>query len=413
MPFHHHCYLHPDVISLLGFLKDETAEHGGLNAFIDAISRAGEKFYVRTNTLKISPGDLTDRLIKEHPNWDFKQEFAVPEAIGIVVKGPFDMTPKNKEVEVDKYAAESIMISAPLYAPGFKRSITKFRTGEKISMYHKFKLSWVDGERSFLCGNGTALHDSSRMHAIESGAVVQTTESWFISPKIQQWDEFKEGYLLDQNFPSIVASIVLDPRPGELVLDVCAGAGGKTTHIAQLMGDDGKIIAVDRNKKKIQTLQQRCNLLGISCVEPIRSRIGMIQDKIGEINPVKVLVDPPCSALGFHPKIYVDLPAEKLRDLVQNQKRIMRKLLDLLKPGTTIVYSTCTVTVEENEGVISSLIDKYRLKILDARAGLNEKLGSSGAKTPTLSKSESEKMIRFYPHVDGNVGFFIAKLLLE
>jgi 16S rRNA (cytosine967-C5)-methyltransferase len=115
-----------------------------------------------------------------------------------------------------------------------------------------------------------------------------TTESWYSSPPVQSWLEYQDGSILDQNFPSMVASRALGPVKGDVVLEMCCGAGGKTTHVAQLMQDEGTIYAVDRAAIKIGRLRERASRMGISIIKPVVSRSERLKDALDPVRRARL-----------------------------------------------------------------------------------------------------------------------------
>ncbi|MFX0102911.1 MAG: PUA domain-containing protein [Candidatus Hodarchaeota archaeon] len=404
MKYTHHCVTTSALEKRLRFLND--VSENGLNAFLNAISRPSSCFYLRINTIKQEPRAFLEIMRNNHPDLNLDLDPRVPEALKLDVSGPIDIEESPKKLEVDKFAAESIMMSAPLYAPGFKTVMKRFKKGDLVSMYHHYRKPGTREDASFLCGNGVALFDSNQMHELDKGEIVRTTDSWFFTPRIQDWNEFKQGILLDQNLPSMVASIVLNPRAGEHVLDVCAGSGGKTTHLAQLMENKGIVKAVDRNARKIALMGERVEKMSISCVNPIQSKIKHMEKCLEDFHPKKVMIDPPCSALGLRPKLYIDHDEKILDNFRANQERIWRHVAPFLEPGTQCLYCTCTILPEENEGVVATAMDEHDLKLVEPSL----KLGHPGLDWDTLSRNELKKLIRFYPQLDDQVGFFIAML---
>jgi len=377
-----------------------------VNAFLEAISNPGEWFYLRANLLKVKRYDLVNRLRSSHPDLTIEADISISDAIKIKVNGPMEIEDQEKKIDIDKLTAESVIIAAPLFSAGFKGTKSSFKKGDLVSMHHQFSTPWDGTLHDMFCGNCSTLYPSNTISSISKTIIAKTTEPWFYVPSFQEWDEFKQGMLVDQAFPSMVATRVLDPQPGDQVLDVCCGAGGKSTHMAQLMQDKGSIRSIDRSSQKLDQLVRRAERMGITCIEPIQVMAEHMKSHLHRFSPSKLFVDPPCSALGLRPKLYADDTMSDLDSFAANQLRILRFALNCVDPGTTCVYSTCTVTHEENEGVIAKVIEKDNMKIVDP--GI--KIGHPGLETDVLSKEESQRLVRFFPHLDDVDGFFIAKL---
>jgi 16S rRNA (cytosine967-C5)-methyltransferase len=163
---------------------------------------------------------------------------------------------------------------------------------------------------------------------------------------------FSSGAYQPQSRASMLVAHALDPQPGERVLDLCAAPGGKTTHLAARMGDDGAILSVERHPGRARALQRTAARLRSSCVEVVVANAEDL-DAPGRFD--RVLVDPPCSGLGTlqgHPDLRWRMTPERVEELAGLQRRILERALLAVRPGGTLVYSTCTLTPRENEDVL-------------------------------------------------------------
>jgi 16S rRNA (cytosine967-C5)-methyltransferase len=161
---------------------------------------------------------------------------------------------------------------------------------------------------------------------------------------------------------------ILDPQPGETVLDACAAPGGKTTHLAERMGDRGTIYAVDRKSFRMDLLRQNCGRLGVRSVVPIVSDVRTPSEWAGVITrgpnlhtepPLfdRILVDAPCSGLGVlrrHPEAKWRKDSSTFARHQTLQAEILASVASCLRPGGVLVYSTCSAETEETEEVVSS-----------------------------------------------------------
>jgi 16S rRNA (cytosine967-C5)-methyltransferase len=189
---------------------------------------------------------------------------------------------------------------------------------------------------------------------------------------------FAAGAFQPQSRASMLVAPALDPQPGERVLDLCAAPGGKTTHLAARMGDRGTIVAVERHPGRAKALTRTAARLGASSVQVT---VADAEQLAFGAEFDRVLVDPPCSGLGTlqgHPDLRWRMTPEKVEELAAIQVRILERALGALRPGGTLVYSTCTLTERENEDVLRS-------------AGLAPR-----------------SLRRVLPHRDGTEGFTIA-----
>lgn len=169
---------------------------------------------------------------------------------------------------------------------------------------------------------------------------------------------FNEGLATVQDETAMHAAMLLQPQPGQTVLDLCAAPGTKTTHLAELMQNEGRIIATDVNEDRLESIHQSAERLGLSIIEtqPIDRDGTNIPD--GPFD--SILIDAPCSntgVLGKRPEARWRLTESDLTELSEIQRSLIREGASRLKPGGRLVYSTCSIDVEENEAVAQSAID--------------------------------------------------------
>ena len=197
----------------------------------------------------------------------------------------------------------------------------------------------------------------------------------------------KVGLCQVQDESSIFAAHFLNPQAEDFVIDCCAAPGGKSTHMAELMQNRGKIIAVDIHAHKIEHIKQNAKRLGIKIIEPVLMDARQIGDKYFE-QADKVLIDAPCSGLGVIRR-KADLRLKKnpadLEKLPELQFEILESGAKALKVGGVLVYSTCTILKRENEEVVNKFLSANKnFELLETK--------------------------NFLPHIDGTDGFFCAKL---
>ena len=214
---------------------------------------------------------------------------------------------------------------------------------------------------------------------------------------------YNNGDFIIQDKASILVGEVAAPKPGDLVLDVCAAPGIKTSHMAQMMENKGRIISVDDDKRRLVSWRKIMDQLGVECAESINADATK-NDKLPEIEADLVTVDPPCTSTGlFHktPSNKWRLTEQSTETMAEIQKKILWNSAQRLKDGGSLVYSTCSITVEENEGVVQSLLDRdpsYRLVEPSIRIG-----------EPGLRGMKEAQ--RLYPYKHECNGFFVAKLV--
>jgi 16S rRNA (cytosine967-C5)-methyltransferase len=175
---------------------------------------------------------------------------------------------------------------------------------------------------------------------------------------------FRDGTFYVEDEAAQLVAPLLDPQPGESVLDACAAPGGKTTHLAALMRNRGELFAVDNRAARLRLLEDNCRRLGIGIVRTIRA------DAASSLPPVlrgrsfdRVLLDAPCSGLGVlrrHPEGKWRKEAETLKQHQTLQRRLLEQSANRLRPGGVLVYSTCSTEPEENEQVIDQFCSAHK-----------------------------------------------------
>jgi len=233
---------------------------------------------------------------------------------------------------------------------------------------------------------------------------VETEES------VAKTKEFFLGYYYIQDAASLVPVLVLDPKPGEIILDACASPGSKTTFIAELMKNEGLIIANDVNPKRVKALS--FNLQKIGATNTIVTMMDARKIKRLGIKFDKILLDVPCSSSGTFISSFSVLEfwsqhvVERLSNL---QKQLLKAAVEVLKDDGILVYSTCSLDPEENEENMEYAIKKLGLKpeTIEVR-GLKYRRGldSYGKKI----FENARHAIRFFPFDNQTEGFFVCKL---
>ncbi|MDP1743450.1 MAG: RsmB/NOP family class I SAM-dependent RNA methyltransferase [Candidatus Amesbacteria bacterium] len=184
--------------------------------------------------------------------------------------------------------------------------------------------------------------------------------------QIQELDIYKKGEIYVQGLSSMLPPIILDPKPNEIILDICSAPGSKTSQMAALMQNTGQIIANDNSRIRIYKLEANLKNLGVTNTTIINTSGQTLWQKYPDYFD-KALVDVPCSMEGrfssLDPKSYKDWSPAKVKELAQLQKFLLRSAFGCTKPGGTIVYSTCTLNTRENEQVIEWLLEKEKDRI--------------------------------------------------
>jgi 16S rRNA (cytosine967-C5)-methyltransferase len=215
---------------------------------------------------------------------------------------------------------------------------------------------------------------------------------------------FQEGLFYIQDKASCYAAEVADPKPKMTILDVCAAPGAKTTYIAQLMQNQGLICSVDYSARRMQIWKKEVSHMGVKIAEPAiaDARISLPFATEADI----VILDPPCTstgAFGKFPSAKWRLTPRSIEKMAAIQWQIINNCAEKVKTGGILTYSTCSVTVEENEMIIERFL-KWHPEF--SLVEINPKIGLLGLRG--LPKCQ-----RLYPHVHQSNGFFIAKLQKE
>jgi 16S rRNA (cytosine967-C5)-methyltransferase len=211
-------------------------------------------------------------------------------------------------------------------------------------------------------------------------------------------DAFERGLLMPQSRGSMTVARVLDPQPGERVLDLCAAPGGKTTHLAALLGNDGEVIAIEKHGGRAKALAENCERMGATSVSV---READAADVDGEYD--RVLLDPPCSDLGTlqaRPDVRWKKDVGIVARLVEEQSRLLDSAAERVRPGGTLVYSTCTISPEENERQVAAFLERRD------DFGVDELPDGLEA----YAHQSADGLLQVLPHRHGTDGFFIARL---
>jgi 16S rRNA (cytosine967-C5)-methyltransferase len=186
----------------------------------------------------------------------------------------------------------------------------------------------------------------------------------------------------------------LDPHPGERILDLCAGPGVKTTQIAARIEGEGQVVSVERDGRRCAEIEALCARVGAGCVQVVEADA---RDDFGG-GYDRVLVDPPCSDLGTlasRPDARWRKSGDQVKRLAALQREILARAQTALRPGGTLVYSTCTISARENEAVA---------------AGARLEADDLGALRPGLASARDPRFVQTRPDRDRTDGFFVARL---
>lgn len=220
---------------------------------------------------------------------------------------------------------------------------------------------------------------------------------------------FKSGLFSIQDESSSLASRLLNPLPGDLIIDMCSGPGGKTTHLAQLMKNQGQIIAFEKNKTRLEMVQDESRRLGINIIKCLLKDSTLFCGDFFE-KADKILVDAPCSGTGVIRKKpdlkWKNINNRQLQKITELQEKILNVAARYLKPGGELVYSTCSMEKEENDSLIKKFLNKHKEFAIQDTSSFVKEYGVIKYNT------EIEQSIQLLPGFSGeNVdGFYMVKL---
>jgi len=221
------------------------------------------------------------------------------------------------------------------------------------------------------------------------------------------------GYYYVQGVPSMTTVEILNPEPDETVLDLAAAPGGKTTHIAQQMSNSGKVYAIEMDRRRLASLESNILRCGVTNAIVLRGDAKKI-DQLG-IEPDKILLDAPCSGEGLIPLDPTRKTSKSMADIrfcATREDDLLDAAVNVLAPGGTIVYSTCSIAPEENEYIVDAILKRHpEMRIVP----IDLDFGVQGYPNPYgIDLDDSLKLSRrFLPHLHNSEGFFICKMEKE
>jgi 16S rRNA (cytosine967-C5)-methyltransferase len=221
--------------------------------------------------------------------------------------------------------------------------------------------------------------------------------------RVDQLSAFKRGLFQVQDEAAQVTSLLLVPQSGQMVLDICAGLGGKTTHMAELMHDEGGMIALDMNVMRLLRLNENLVRLGIKRVYSVGADASRDLSSLFHCPFDSVMIDAPCSGLGVlsrHPDGKWNKSGKDIQRLSALQKTIVSRAVPLIRKGGKMLYVTCTLTIEENEEVVSQCLKSHREICL---VNLRE-----AAPEWARELIDEQGFLRTFPHKHSMDGFFGA-----
>jgi len=296
------------------------------------------KYYFRINTLK-AERDTIIRAMKAsglHAEADMQLADAA-----FLRPRPSKVETDGVIVEANRFAAEAVQLGAHLYAPGVRRC-HGLRPGMRVTVVHG---------NGTPVGSGISHQSETSILTYRQGVAVEIKDSRTGLPSIMETPWYSDGQIHLQSLPAILTSHILDPKPGETVVDLNCAPGGKTSHISQLTGNQARVIGFDRNTRNIEKAKKLMRRMGCTNYQLI-SHDSRYVHRDCNIKADRALVDPPCTALGVVPKLAADTTVQNVENSADYQKQFLTAASHITKKQGTIVYSVCTITKEECEDVI-------------------------------------------------------------
>ncbi|KAM9501024.1 tRNA (cytosine(72)-C(5))-methyltransferase NSUN6 isoform 1-T1 [Clarias gariepinus] len=447
----HHVYTNKELVSELG---KEEAERV-FDFLLSCLSHPPSLTCLRASTHIHSLQDIQHRLeqhlVQQQVSRGSGDEGStpilfhpqIPDVLLLPVRGPRDVSMLNAEVTVGAQCGSAVLRGANVFAPGVLGAPKFMKTGDVVSVFSDVEGRCTRGAKEFqgkkvFLGNGVCMMNRSEIFCAEGpvrGVAIRMLDALFESPS---FDGVLPNEVFLQNLPSVVVGHVLGPRPGERILDMCAAPGGKTTHIAALMADQGVVVALDKIKSKVEKIIENARTLQLSCIKAhcYNSIQAVCSDLTSNSSAAdtppfpeesfdRILLDAPCSGLGQRPNMAINYSLKEVCSYQPLQRKLFRTAVQLLKKGGVLVYSTCTVTLAENEEQVAWALKTFPCLTLEPQ---EPHLGSKGMPGAELSCDQLRLLQRFRPELSWHgatdshtsddllpkantdtIGFFIAK----
>ncbi len=311
------------------------------------------------------------------------------ELVLVKVLGKFDIKPEPhcKNVFVDKYTAEAVIQGIDVYPPGISKHDKGLRVGDNVNIFEINTKKFV--------GIGEVKENFFK-RIKGKGEAIKTVASFWKIPNIKDSKYILNGYIYPQSRASVYTVYLLEPRENDKILDMCSAPGGKLTLICKKTRNNAKVYAFDKSKVRIEKLLRNIKAQRCRNVEIYRDDSRFIDMKY-KFDVNKILIDAPCSATGVRPKVYLNLDEKSLKSIATYQRQFLKTAAKVLKKGI-IVYSTCSITYEENEKNI-----KWFLKEFPEFSPRDIK--------PIFGEKDFEDIgIRILPNKFGDSGYYICVL---
>ena len=375
-----------------GLLEELSRVYGSaLPRALEALLEPPTRYYLRVNVLRASPERVLDS-IREMGVRAYLDE-VVEEALWLPVeRGEAPRDGWDCVIVVDKRAAESVLVGANVYGPGVVAVEGDCRRGSLAAVV-------PDAVRDYVVAVAEVVDVEAASRG--RGLVARNVGPRYRLPSFRETVLYREGMIYEQSLPSMMVGRVAIEGGERLIVDMCAAPVGKTGHVVELTRGKARVLAFDHSRRKVEKMREELQRLGHLGLVEVRRADSRYLDRdypslVGKVD--LVILDPPCTSIGVIPKVY---DAKSYRDVVNSaeyQRQFLRVAAKLLKPCGRLVYSTCTVTLAENEANVAYAEEELGLRLEEPQ--LRHPRSSRG-----VGVSEA---IRFHPHVHGLPGYFIA-----
>ena len=214
--------------------------------------------------------------------------------------------------------------------------------------------------------------------------------------------DYQAGYFSIQSVGSMLACLAMDVKRGQQIIDCCAAPGGKTCFLSELMGGTGRIQAWDIHEHRVELISAQARRLGLENIRPMLRDASRFRDDLQKTMDA-VLLDAPCSGLGFlaqKPDIKLRVTEETIRELTELQAKLLDTVCEYVKPGGTLVYSTCSILKSENQDQAERFLMRHP-EFEEARLP---------ASFPDVYKTRQSTGIQFLEYRDGIEGFYLIRM---
>ncbi|XP_013918007.1 PREDICTED: putative methyltransferase NSUN6 isoform X2 [Thamnophis sirtalis] len=388
-----------EITTCIGQLKAEEKYESLLNNLAHPPAFTSVRINTHLGSVEYVRHLLSKEIQKQYENLSVPvlQHPELPDMLLIPVLGPRkDLQRLPNEVIVDAQCGSAVLRGAHVYAPGIISASKFMKAGSMVSVYSDIEGKCKRGAKEF-SGNkvfiGNGISELSRNEIFTSngplkGLGIKMTEPIYRSPS---FDNMLSSYIFLQS--------------GQRVLDMCAAPGGKTTHLATLMHDEGEVIALDKIADRVKKIEQNAALLNLNCIKAFcyDGTKALTDSKIenGQEGPPflpesfdRILLDAPCSGMGQRPNLAYSWSLKEITSYQPLQRKLFRVAVQLLKPGGILVYSTCTITLSENEEQVAWALETFPCLQLKSQ---EPHVGGEGMMGAGLSPEQLKLLQRFDP----------------